>query len=244
MGSTRIFATAAAALTIAGCTPLTTTGFDTLAPGSERIEVRVPAWRDGAIAIDGVASGHVRRRATGREEVRDWFGLERAWIERSGHFAFTARGPRVGGEIAGDCVYGRSERQARSGALAIAEPDAPLRLRCSFARDGVALGALALDGGEAAGDDAAFDARVGDVRVGDTLLGIRSLHRVGAGRGFPTDAPAGYAFEGADGSAIGGVDVSGGATRRLSLPTGGPARDAALAAGLALALFWDPGDVD
>jgi len=46
------------------------------------------------------------------------------------------------------------------------------------------------------------------------------------------------------GEPVGAIEVNGVTSRRLALPHDPAARQATLAAGIALALFQDPGDVD
>jgi hypothetical protein len=60
----------------------------------------------------------------------------------------------------------------------------------------------------------------------------------------PTSDPVGYWLEDASGQRVAAVDLNGATRVRVALPNDRARRDAALAAGLALAVFWDPGDTD
>ncbi len=59
-----------------------------------------------------------------------------------------------------------------------------------------------------------------------------------AGDRVPAGTPLGYAFH-LDGRQIGAVDLNG-TDKTIYAPRAGPEREAVLAAGLALSIFWDP----
>lgn len=217
------------------------------ARGGEQIEMTgVPSWTKGRFRIgaDGT-TGTVDRTALGRSREAGFRGggmvASDGDVWRYGRMRFEVRGPAVGGTLAGSCGYDRSEARATIGGVVAARPVLPLALDCDFARDGRAIGTLRIDGVVPGGAIPRAE-RTGEVRVGDTVLGIRSLHRTG-GLGVKAETPLGYAFTGPAGD-IGAIDLSGFTTRRLSLPSEPGARDAVLAAGIALGLFWDPGDTD
>lgn len=111
---------------------------------------------------------------------------------------------------------------------------------CAFSVDGRPAGGMTLD--------AAFSrkisvetARAGRVRFNGVELAIRSVHRFEESR-WPMSDPLGYVLE-QDGRVVAALDATGG-RKRLALTRDPDARDAALVAGVALALFWAPGDQD
>lgn len=227
---------------LGGCTPVVAEEFPRLATGAEVIAVTGrPAWQSGTFRIGTDSQGHVRRRALGREEGvgLDLPETREAIVTRYGAMEVTASGPNVGYALAAACRYDRQERRQESGALTVAEPTLPLLLGCTLMRDGQPAGTLQLRGAPERVGWTTTEGRVGEVRMGETRLGIASLHR--AGRVGTVDAPLAYRFSDASGP-VGGVQTNGAA--RIALPRDPAQRDAALAAGLVLALFWDPGDTD
>lgn len=225
-------------LALGGCTLSRMEGFDAIATDAERLDVTgIPGWQSGDFRL-GTAIGHVRREADGDE--RGWSGGRHGLVdlERSGRLRFTIAGAEVGGALEGDCLYERREQQDRRGSVTVSAPTRPLTLACSYRFDGAPAGVLDL-----AAAPAGVEARVGRLRIGGVDLRLVSTHRM-VGLSVPADAPIGYRIEDADGATIGAVETNGIGTRRLALPRESGQRRAALAAGLTLALFWDPGDTD
>ena len=239
-------AAAIVVLALSGCTTARMEGFDRLAEGADRLDVTgIPGWRDGSFAVGAAGTrGHVRRRAKGSIEA-DGAGRRQSLavterIGRRGRMEFDVSGPEVGGTLAGSCRYAREEVRDRMGPLTFAAPTVPLAVRCTFTRDGVPAGELVLDAVVGA-DQPSAAAREGYVRLADAELRLRSVHAI-EGLRIASEQRMGYAFDGADGP-VGAVELSG-AAARIAVPRTGPERLAAIAAGLALALFWDPGDTD
>lgn len=230
---------------LGGCTPTRMAGFDAVAAQSDRIDVTIPAWRSGDFRLGTAGTrGHVRRNSAGRTTGQsprfadEDYALDR--IARYGSMDFTVDGPEVRGALVATCRYGRAELRESSGPFASSDPVEPLRYRCRFTRDGRAVGDLEIDAARKV-DQAFVAARVGVIRFDGTELGIRSIHDI-ADVGVPLESPPGYLFD-AVGGTVGAVEIAGG-TAHLAVPRAGPGRDAAVVAGLALALFWDPGDTD
>lgn len=218
------------------------TGFHDLAARGELIEVRKPLWQDGKLRV-GTATGRVKRRAVADERGSGAFGVEYREVERSGRSSFTVTGAEVRGTLSGECTYGREERRVEGGGWTAADPVGPLRLRCDFARDGRAIGHLRLGAVPQPMALVQRTVRTGEVEVGGTRLALRSAHRMGAD-GVKVATPVGYFLDDANGDPVAAVDTNGITRVRLALPRDPAQRDAALAAGVALAIFWDPGDTD
>ncbi len=217
-------------------------GFADVAADRDVVTLKVPGWMRGKIGSDGAARGSVRRKALGTSDLVDLFGLTVGGAERFGRFSFDIATDRADEALVGDCIYDRTERRVGVGALTISQPLRPLLLRCRFERDGIAIGGMEI---EAAPRTAALvqpSRRTGHVEMLGTRLGIESEHRM-QGAKVPTDAPVGYRFRSGDAS-MGGVDLTGFNKRPLAMAKHGNERLAALAAGTALAVFWDPGDTN
>jgi hypothetical protein len=217
------------------------TGFDQVATG-EVVEIRKPMWQSGKLSL-GKAVGRVERRALGRSRTQGAAGVDHAEIERFGRTRFHVTGAEVGGTLSGECRYDRLEQRLSAGAVSATAAAAPLSMACDFARDGRPIGRMRLDGRFEPLKLAQITRRDGEVEINGTRLALRSEHRLG-GRGIPTPGPVGYWIEGQSGEKLGAVDTNGVTRVRLALPKDPAQRDAAMAAGLALAVFWDPGDTD
>lgn len=214
-------------------------GFEEIAARSERLDMTGVGWgRSGRFKL-GEAVGTFRRDLDRRRSGTfpdDPVSL----VEHAGGVSFELTGPRAGGRLAGRCGLDQAQERVRAGALSVSTSVEPMRMRCAFDVDGRPAGELELD--------AAFSrrvsvetARAGVVRMGGVELAVRAVHRF-QNSGWPTSTPLGYTFE-QDGKVLGAVDVNGG-RKRLALPADPAARDAVLAASVALSLFWDPGDQD
>lgn len=238
--SAAILAGAAATTALAGGPALT--GFQAFAARGELLEVRKPLFMDGKLRV-GSAVGWVKRRAEGRTRTSGDLTFDYSQTARFGRTTFEVTGTEVGGRLSGTCVYNRSEEKLETGPASVAQPMAPLRMRCDFQRDGRAIGQMILG---AVGDPALLaqpTTRVGEVIVGDTRLMLRSAHAMGT-HGVRTDTPIGYWLDDLQGLPVAAIDTNGITRVRLALPRDAAQRDAALAAGIAIATFWDPGDTD
>lgn len=213
-------------------------GFGDMAARSDVIEVRRPMWRDGTFRV-GNAVGKLRRRAKASWKTQDTAAGERSLIDRYGSTSFTVTGADVRGTLSGECSYGQREDRLTIDDYSEAEPVGPLRMRCDFHRDGQPIGYLELGAMPPRGGLIELKERVGIVNVGGVRLRLRSSHQLDGTR-IPVDTPLGYWIEGADGRPVGAVDVNGNTRARLALPRVAAQRDAALAAGVAIAAFWDP----
>lgn len=246
MGRVIAVAVVLAGAVVGGCMGTTPTGFDGIAARGEAVAVTMPLWMNGELRVGADGVGRVSRRAAGREEAVGVFGADAVTertVDRFGRMHFDVTGSSVGGQLSGDCTYNRREARLEGGGVTIADPVEPLRLRCTFARDGAGIGSLTLDGMVERDGLTMLTRRVGAVRVGGAAIDLRSMHRIGGGRGLTVDTPVGYEFVDDGGRTIGGVNINGTRRRALVLPAG-PRRDAALAAGIVLSVFWDPGDTD
>lgn len=210
-------------------------GFDAIAARSERLDLTGIGWGRSRRFKLGEAAGAFRRDLDRRR-----FGGEVALVEHGGGTIFEFAGPGVRGGLAGDCRLDQAQERVRAGSLTVSTAVAPMWYSCVFSVDGRPAGGMTLD--------AAFSrklsvetARAGRVRFNGVELAIRSVHRFEKSR-WPTSDPLGYVFE-QDGRIVAALDATGG-RKRLALTRDPAARDAALAAGVALALFWDPGDQD
>jgi len=141
------------------------------------------------------------------------------------------------GALAGRCGFREGELHAGS----VSVTTRPFAYRCSFHRDGRPIDAeLILE--ESYNSPTAMLSkreRRGTLFFEGQRIELRSLHR-DQGGGLPTAAPLGYAFD-VDGRQIGAIDLNG-TSKTLYLPRGG-AREAVLAASLALSVLWDPAEV-
>ena len=210
-------------------------GFDAVAASGERLDVTGAGWgRSGDFRL-GQAKGSFRRDL----DRREWAIEPVAAVEHEGGLRFAVSGPEVRGRLEGRCYAYQGPDRLGGGALTIAAA-VPYGMRCAFSRDGVPTGELTLDAAFRRGVSVET-ARIGEMRIGDTVLAVRSVHRFEGSR-WPTSSPLGYLFE-REGRAVAAVDVNG-ARKRLALPRDGAQREAAIAAGLALALAWDPEDQD
>ena len=218
------------------------TGFHELAARGELIEVRKPVFMNGTLRVGG-AVGKVRRRALGEENRRGFDGIDDVSVRRFGTVRFDVTGAEVGGTLSGECRYARAEARTESGGWSVGAPTEPLRMTCEFQRDGRAIGWLRMGAVRQAPALFQPEVRGGEVEIGGTRLALRSAHRMGKG-GLRVAGPVGYLLDASDGTPVAAVDTNGFTRARLALPHDPAQRDAALAAGVALAVFWDPGDTD
>jgi hypothetical protein len=239
-----ISALSAGSMSVAAVAGSTVSGFDAFATTAERVDLKgVPLWMSGRFRIgdDGTVAT-VQRRALGRTEIDGSDDQALTRTERFGRMSFAATGPGVGGSLSGDCRYDRSEESLRMGSLSVARPLSPLLFQCRFEREGRQIGTLRMFAAPRSRALVQFEERRGEVRTDATTLAIHSLHKLGA-RQVTTSDRVGYAMAAGD-RVVAMIDLNGFTRRRLALPYDPQQREAALAASLALALFWDPGDTD
>jgi hypothetical protein len=204
-----------------------------LAERTERLDLTgIGGARTGTLAL-GTSSGEFTRQA-------DRLGIvDPLYAKNYGGSAFRLTGPEAGGDLTASCRFSRT--QSSLGPITLT----PKRLRysCTFERDGKPIDArLDLqDRDGTLGSADGLEAREGTIRFEGTELKFTSLHTP-EGSLFAVPHPLGYLFQDASGP-VAAVDLNGN-SKRLHLPKDPKARAAALAASLALAVFWDPALVD
>lgn len=211
-------------------------GFEEVAAQSERVDVTgLSGWHKGKFKLGDAGAGGSYRIVSQRDR-------HDGEVARFGESSFTLSGPGIDGAYSGRCGFETVSAQdrLRSGGwkLTLSQTLVPLTYRCSFARDGVAIGSLDL--AEVASPAMSVkQQRAGIVQFGERQLTLRSVHYFERGK-LPGASPLGYLIE-EDDRAVAAADLNG-ARKRLALPRDPELRRAALLAGMALALFWDPGD--
>ncbi|MFD1786803.1 hypothetical protein ACFSC3_04380 [Sphingomonas floccifaciens] len=218
------------------------TGFHQFAARGDLVEIRKPLWMDGKLRV-GSATGTVKRRAMGQERTLASPYTDYSAVARYGRVTFSVTGAEVGGTLSGECSYGRTERRMSDGRVTSSQPVAPLGFTCEFQRDGRPSGRLWLAADLQPERLVQPTVRIGEVEVGGTRLRLRSAHDMGKGK-VPVETPIGYWLDDQQGLPVAALDTNGLTRARLALPRDPAQRDAALAAGLAIATFWDPGDTD
>lgn len=206
---------------------------DDLAREAETVELRgIGGGRRGSFRLGGVP-GRFDRSADRREYY------DAIVVRNRGESGFSLAASPLGPALDGRCYY--REGQLNYGPLTTT----PERLAylCTFLRDGAPAEAeLVLeDPRNPFGALHGREERRGVLRYEGAEIAIRSVHRDRRG-GLPTPAPIGYLLE-RDGRAIGAIDVNG-PNKTFHLPRDARDREAVLAAGLALSVFWDPADLD
>lgn len=153
-------------------------------------------------------------------------------VRNSGGGSFRLAG--ASGDLAGRCRF--VEREVTIGNIAVT-PDR-LRFSCGFARDGRPTAAeLVLEDPKSAfGTVHGRSERRGILYFEGEEIEVRSIHR-DQGGGLPAPHAIGYMFA-QDGREIGAVNLNG--ARTIYAPRDPRVREAVIAAGIALALFWDP----
>ncbi|WP_207789970.1 VV20781 family protein [Sandarakinorhabdus oryzae] len=197
------------------------------------------------IAITGMGGGQSGRFTAGASSGRfsrraDRLGvMDPLFVANRGGSSFELSGPDVSGVLAARCGFSR--QQMNIGLISITPGQ--LRYVCRFQRDGQPVAAtLELQGrGGVLGALDGSEARDGIFEYDGVRLRIRSVHRV-EGSPLPLPQPIGYSFS-RDGQEIGAVDLNG-PDKRLHAPTEPRLREATLVAAMALAVFWDPAEVD
>lgn len=203
-----------------------------LAEEAERLELRgMGGGRSGGFDLAG-NRGLFTRRA-------DRLGIfDPLFVGHRGGGSFTIAGPATGRALAGRCAY----REAKVDVGPFSLTPQRLAYRCEFARDGRPIEAeLVIEDPQSAfGTLHGRSERRGMLWFEGQRITVRSIHR-DQGGGLPVPHPLGYMFE-ADGGEIGAVDLNG-ANKTLYVPRSEPQREAVIAAALALAILWDPAEV-
>ena len=139
--------------------------------------------------------------------------------------------------ISARCAYG--EGRVNVGPVSVAHR--PLSYMCEIATDGEPNGRLLIhDTGGTLGSVNGRSEREGTFEYRGQRLVVRSIHRM-IGSPLPVQAPLGYMFL-ADGRQVGAVDLNG-PDKTILAPRSPEFRQAVIAAGLSLSIFWDPADV-
>lgn len=144
---------------------------------------------------------------------------------------------RLAPAMSGRCGYG--EGQVNVGAISVT----PQRLVyiCDLSSDGRPSGRLFLrDRNGPLGTLHGRSEREGTVEYRGDRLVLRSIHRFEGGA-LPLQTPLGYMFI-VDGREVGAIDLNG-TNKTIMAPRSGDHREAVIAAGLALSIFWDPAEV-
>lgn len=189
------------------------------------------------VTLDGMGGWHrgdfelagAKGRFTRASEATGYHDGE--WITRRGGGSF------LYGELSGRCRFAEAELD-----FGLFQPK-PRQLDyvCDFARGGEPIEArLTLrENNVALGGMTPQERREGIFEFEGRRIGLRSVHHSAESR-IPTASPIGYLFE-AGGRPVGGIDLNGG-DHSLFLPRDPALREAAIAASLAVSVFWDPAD--
>jgi hypothetical protein len=204
-----------------------------LAPATSRVELTgMGGSQEGSFQL-GNSAGRFTRRA---ERLGVFDPL---FVANYGGGGFTVSGPDLAGELTARCGY---RQQALSVGVVSVKPGG-LRYSCAFSRDGAPV-AADFELRDQSGPLGSLDgraAREGTMVFEGVWLTIRSVHTSGGGS-LPLPTPLGYVLE-SEGRPVGAIDLNG-TDKTLHLPADARLRQASLAAGLALAILWDPAETD
>lgn len=186
--------------------------------------------QSGGFDLAGAHGNFVRSGGAYRE--RDFTGRKSPVLFKDGESQFTIWGEGIDGRLSGDCGSQASEFDAGRVSIGIAD----LSYRCRFQRDGAPIDARL----ELAEPRSAklLAPRAGFLFFRGRRMEIRSVHDFEEPGVLRSGTAAGYAFL-VDGQEIGGIDLAN-APYRVYLPRDPAYREAAMAASLAMALFYDP----
>ncbi|ANY20866.1 hypothetical protein A6F68_02367 [Tsuneonella dongtanensis] len=223
-------------LTVAGCQSITAVdGFDAVAARGEVLRIDGAGWgRSGHFAIAPAGTAGTFQRSAKATAVNG----EKLAL---GDLKVTLAGGEFDG-LSAECAHSRetfeiTEQVSRGTTIQSSYLTGPYLLTCGFYRGEAAIGGIAMH------EEVANDVRTlrsGRVEVGEVRMRLTSLHS-GPGLALPTGEPLGYAMT--YGSGDEAVLFVNGGDRRLALPKNGrDERAAAMLAGVALSLVWDPGD--
>jgi hypothetical protein len=195
--------------------------------------VGINAGRSGQFSI-GAYSGSYHRS-------HDRLALfDRLLVRNSGHVDFQLDGPDQPRRLAATCRFG-----AASSGIGVIEVDhSPLRFDCRFGGDaGTAESRLLLaETRDGLADALMRRSRQGELVWGGQRITVKSVHRL-AGSSLQTGTPMGYSFAIGDRS-IGAVSLANRRTIHVAAHASEADRQAVLAGAVALALLWDPVDVE
>ncbi len=226
----KMLAALAAAISLAGCVQEARIAMPSdLAARTERLELS---------GIGGSGTGSLRiGQSTGRfsRSAEQWALF--ATTKRTGDGSFSVAGPEVGGELSALCDYG--EREVNVSIVSVTTDR--LVYSCDFAREGRPIAAKLVLEERQDKVRTLISRRVGSLRFEGQDIGIRSINEFEGGK-LPTPSPLGYMFD-VGGAEIGAVDLNG-SPKIIHAPADPKLRQAMIAASLALAVFWDPADVD
>ncbi len=156
-------------------------------------------------------------------------------LSNIGGARFDAAGPEFGGRASGDCKF--DEGRLDWGAAEFSEKR--LTYSCTLHRSGRPDAGLVLTEIPSGPGVLSALTRRGELQIDGMTLTVRAVHQF-EDASAKSGTPLGYIFSLA-GREVGAVDVA--ARRMIHLPREpGTERDAVRMAGLALLLFWDPGE--
>jgi len=148
---------------------------------------------------------------------------------------FEAIGPDFSGTASGDCNF--DEGQLDWGVATFSEKR--LTYTCAFRLNDRIDGPLVLAEVPSGKGALAGVTRAGELRIDGTTMTVKAVHQFRENR-VRSGQPLGYIFS-MSGREVGAVDLAGRKTVYLPREPG-PERRAVLMAGVALLLFWDPGE--
>lgn len=171
-------------------------------------------------------------RSGGAYRERDYPGDRDPVLHQDGEAEFTVWGDAVEGRLSASCGSHATEIDTGS----FAESGDPVSYSCRFARGGTPIDAR-LELGEPQSAKL-LAPRTGFIFFRGRRMEIRSVHDFDNPGVARSGTAVGYTFL-ADGQEIGGVDLAN-APYRVHLPRDPAYREAAIAATLAMAMFYDP----
>jgi hypothetical protein len=196
---------------------------------TEQLELRgMGGGRSGDFRLGGVPGSF--SRSAERQEIFDPL-----LVRHRGGGSFNLSESPLAPQLSGRCRY--REQDLNVGSISVT-PDR-LGYHCVFHRDSRPLAAeLVLEDPKPLfGTLHGRAERIGRLYIEGQEIGIRSIHRDREG-GLPAPTALGYMFD-VGGRDIGAVDVNG-LNKTLYVPRDPQLREAVIAAGLALSIFWDP----
>lgn len=199
---------------------------------ADRLELRgMGGGRKGNFRLAGVPGTFTRSAA--RQEI-----FESVWVRNRGGGTFSLAASPLNPNLSGRCRY--REGELNVGPVSVT-PD-QLVYECIFHRDGrpIAAELMIADPKPALGNMHGRAERIGYLYIEGQEIAIRSVHHDERG-GLATPIPLGYVFEDG-GRKVGAVDLNG-PDKTIYAPRNSELREAVIAAGLALSIFWDPADL-
>jgi hypothetical protein len=226
-----------------GALCLTTAACSAIQPAQMALPPELPA-RTESIAIEGMGGstrGSFRVAGTSGSFTRSAQRLalfDELAVFDWGGTSFTLAGPPA---VAAVCKM----RQTTVNIGIVGFSPKPMAYECDFRIDGqpVAARFSLQESRDGTGTLTAQAQRRGLLQWPGSTLALRSVHQV-QGSPLPLQTPIGYVFE-AQGRAVGAIELNG-LTPALWLPPAGDPqlRQAVLVAAVALAVFWDPAQLD